>query len=337
MNIFSNPKANFLSVLSIMLLLVVSVAGGYFVWERSVATVVFEKGTLNYQQTNNIQLEKESIAKAISIAPSDVYWRGMTEISIVDLGRVLGSITNQNQVTDAVKTEAQGLIANSVAAAKNAVNLDGNNFQNWFALGRVYEILAGNGIQGSIDSARNAYAEAALRSPNNPSVPLALARLDALDGKVDSARANITKALDLKNNYTDAYFTQAQLEVAAKNIPAAIKAVMAATVIDPTNAGLYFQLGLLEYNQKDFANAAAALEKAVSLVPDYANAKYFLGISYYQIGKKTEAIKQFEDINTTNPGNAEIGTILSNMKADKPLFPGTNTAGKTAPPVPENQ
>jgi len=236
------------------------------------------------------------------------------------LGRVLGGITNQNQITDTIRVEAQGLIADAVESAKKATESDNGNFANWFALGRVYEVLSGNGVQGSLESARGAYAEAALRSSSNPSVPLALARLDAMSGNVSGARENISKALTLKNNYTDAYYTLAQLEAASNNISGAIRSVEAAAVVDPNNTGLYFQLGLLKYNQNDFVGAASAFERAVVLVPDYANAKYFLGLSYYQTGKKTEALKQFEDLSVSNPDNNEIKLIISNLKAGRSPF-----------------
>ncbi len=330
-NIFSNPKTNFISVLSIVVLLIVSVAGGYFVWERAIASVIFQNGVLAYQSTGNTVLAKDAVAKSINMVPSDVYWRGLTEISLIDLSNVMGGITNQNQITDTVKIQIQGLIGNSVAAAKKATEIDPGNFQNWFALGRVYEVLAGNGIAGSIDSARGAYGEAALLSPNNPSVPLALGRLDALAGDFTTAKADVAKALSLKSNYTDAYYILAQLQIASGDIPNAVKSVQSATVLDPTNSGLYFQLGLLEYNQKDFAGAAASLEKATSLVPNYANAQYYLGLSYYQLGRKDEAIKQFADLSATNPGNQEVSTILSEMKAGKSIFPSVNTPASSAP------
>jgi tetratricopeptide (TPR) repeat protein len=336
-NIFSNPKTNFLSVLSIVILLMLAAAGGYFVWERAASSVVFQNGVLQFQTTGNTEIAEQSIAKAISMVPSDAYWRSLTEIYLLELGKVLDGITNQNQVTDAVKAQAQTLIASSIESGKKAVELDGGNFQNWFALSRVYEILAQNGIQGTLENARSTYAEAARRSPSNPSVPLALGRLDALSGNTDAARQNINKALALKSNFTDAYYTLAQVEVAANKIPEAIKSVEAATVIDPTNSGLYFQLGLLKYNQKDFAGAAAALEKAVTIVPDYANAKYFLGISYYQIGKKDNAIAQFESLAKTNADNEEVAFVLAQMQAGKSLFPEVSkTQSKTEPPVKEN-
>ena len=341
-NIFSNPKTNFLSVLSIVVLLIVSVAGGYFVWERAVAANIFQQGVLEYQQTGNTQSAKASLVRSINLAQVDVYWRGLAEISMADFSRVLGGITNQNQMTDAVKTEVQGYIADSVASAKKATESNNSNFQNWFALGRVYEILAGNGIAGSIDSARGAYGEAALLSPNNPSVPLALARLDALAGNTDAAKADINKALALKSNYTDAYYTLAQLQASSNDIPSAVKSVESAVVLDPTNSGLYFQLGLLKYNQKDWSGAASSFESAISLVPNYANAQYYLGISYYQLNRTADAIKQFESLSTTNPDNQTVVQVLSAMKAGKPLFSSsstpTNTPAKSIePPIQGNQ
>jgi len=319
-NIFSNPKTNFLSVLLIVIFLVISIALGYFVWERVVANVVFERGVLEYQKTGDIALVKDSTAKTIGIVQSDVYWRGLAEIYLIDLSRVLGSVVDQDKMTDSVKAEVQGLIVNSIESAKRAVESDTGNYQNWFASGRVYEILTGNNVEGALPEARVAYEEALKRAPNNPAIPLALGRLDAMSGDALGARKNITRALELKGNYTDAYFTLAQLEASENNIPAAVRSVEAASLLDPNNSGLHFQLGLLKYNTSDFKGAVSAFGRAIELVPDYANAKYFLGLSLERLGRRAEAIVQFEEIVKTNPDNAEINFILSNLKAGKSPF-----------------
>ena len=319
-NIFSNPKTNFLSVLSSVILLVISIALGYFVWERVMVNVMFERGVLEYQKTGNLILARESTMRAANIVPHDIYWRGLTEIYLIDLGRVLGGITGESNVSEAVKIEIQNLIVGSIDSAKKAVAADLSNFQNWFALGRVYEILATNNVEGSQPEARVAYEEALKRAPNNPGLPLALGRLDAMAGDAEGARKNIIRALELKGNYTDAYFTLAQLEASQNNIPAAIRSVEAASILDPNNSGLYFQLGLLKYNTNDFKGAVGAFERAIELVPDYANAKYFLGLSLERLGRRSEAIAQFEEIQKTNPDNAEISFILSNLKAGKSPF-----------------
>lgn len=319
-NIFSNPKTNFLSVLSIVVLLILSITGGYFVWERAVATVVFEQGVLKYQKTGDVASIKKSTIRAISMVPSDIYWRSLAEIHLIDLGKVLGGAVDQSGMSDSVKIQAQSLITASVESAKKAISYDNNNFENWFTLGRVYEILATNGIGGSVENARNAYTEATFRSPTNPSVSLAMARLDILTGNIDGVRVNINKSLELKRNYTDAYFTLAQFEVSQNNIPNAVQSVEMASLLDSNNSGLYFQLGLLKYNQNDFVGASKAFERSLEITHDYANAKYFLGLSYENLKRRSDAIKQFEDLEKTNPNSPEVKFILTNLRAGKSPF-----------------
>lgn len=336
-NIFSNPKANFLSVLGIVILLVLSVVGGYFVWEKSIASVIFQKGVLSYRNNGDLSLARELIVKSTNIAQKDIYWRGLAEVTLEDLTKELNNVANKNQISDDMRLKIQNLIGGVIESAKNAVNADSGNFQNWFALARIYEILAQNGISGSIESAKSSYVEASLRSPNNPATPLSLARLNILENDFDLAEENINKSLSLKNNYSDAYFTLAQIQVVQKDIDSAIKSVEALTVIEPNNPGLYFQLGLLKYNQKDFLGAAGAFERSITLAPDYANAKYFLGITYYQINRKDDAIRLFTELNQMNyeigrrddafglltnnkEVNKEVSDLLEIMKSGKPLF-----------------
>lgn len=304
-NIFRNPKANFASVFVIIVLLISSIAFGYFIIERVVASTMFQKG---------------DFARAIQIAPTDTYWRGLSEISLNQIGNIISSISSVENLNESDRVNIQTLVGNAIDSSKQAIAWNSENYQNWFALGRVYEVLAANGIAGSAENATTAYLEAQKRSPQSPAIPLAFARLKALAGDVQGAREEIGKAIQLKNNYTDAYFTLAQLEAAANNVQGAINSVEAATLIDPNNAVLYFQLGLLKYNNRDNSGAAKAFERAVELVPDYANARYFLGLSYDRLNRESDAIAQFEAIQKTNPDNQEVELILSNLKAGRPPF-----------------
>ncbi len=304
-NIFRNPKANFASVFLIIVLLISSIAFGYFIVERVVADTLFQKG---------------EAVRAVSIVPTDTYWRGLSEASLVQVGNIISSIPSVKNLSESNRVAIQNAVSNAIEGSRQAIAWNSKNYQNWFALGRVYEVLAANGIAGSAENATTAYLEAQNRSPQSPAIPLAFARLKALSGDVAGAREEIGKAISLKNNYTDAYFTLAQLEVAANNIQGAINTVEAATFIDSDNAVLYFQLGLLKYNNRDSAGAAKAFERAVELVPDYANARYFLGLSYERLGRDNDAIAQFEAIQKTNPGNQEVELILSNLKAGRSPF-----------------
>jgi tetratricopeptide (TPR) repeat protein len=233
------------------------------------------------------------------------------------------------------------MVAGAVASSRDAIALDGKSYQNWASLGLVYETLAQIKVEGALSAAKDAYSQAKVLAPSNPSVPLAQARLAVLEGDAKGALALADEAIALKQNYTDAYFLKAQIEVSQNDITGAIKSVEDATIIDPTNAGLYFQLGLLKYNVKDFRGAGIAFENAIRIVPDYANAKYFLGLSYDQLGMRKEAITVFEDIQKVNPDNAEINLILTNLKADKAPFaeakPPVDTKPQSRKTLPVNE
>ncbi|HEY4480377.1 MAG TPA: tetratricopeptide repeat protein [Candidatus Paceibacterota bacterium] len=326
-NIFRNPKANFAAVFSIIILLISSIAFGYFVIERVVATSFFNKGDVN---------------KAIQIAPTDLYWRRVAELSLSEIGSIVSTVSSVENLNESQRIAVQNAVTGAIEGSRQAIAWNSKNYQNWFALGRVYEVLGANGISGAVENANVAYIEAQNRSPQNPAIPLAFARLKALSGDIGGARENIGKAIQLKNNYTDAYFTLAQLEVASNNIQGAIDSVEAATFIDSGNAVLYFQLGLLKYNNRDFAGAAKAFERAVELINDYANARYFLGLSYENLGRDIDAIAQFEEIQKTNPDNAEVVLILDNLRAGKSPFSNAEPPidaepeKRPEPPIEEN-
>jgi len=58
----------------------------------------------------------------------------------------------------------------------------------------------------------------------------------------------------------------------------------------------------------------------VALNSSYSNARYFLGLSYYNLGRTEDAIKQFEVVQSLNLDNKEVGFILKNLKEGKAPF-----------------
>ena len=58
------------------------------------------------------------------------------------------------------------------------------------------------------------------------------------------------------------------------------------------------------------------------LSPFFGNGKYFLGLSYFQNGRTSDAIIQFENLAEMYPTNTEVTFILNNLKAGKPPFDG---------------
>ena len=137
-------------------------------------------------------------------------------------------------------------------------------------------------------------------------------------------------------------FLLSQVEAAKGNLNDAITAAQFATQLNPNNALLFFQLGLLQYTKGDYAPAQTAFEQAIALQSNYANAQYFLGLSYARLGQNEKAIDQFDKLLTSNPGNTDIQTILSILRAGKSPFVAPTPAASAAarpekrgtPPIP---
>lgn len=339
-NLFKNPKTNFVSIFIIVGLMLCSITAGYFIWERVAANSIFTQGQIAVR-AGNLDKASQLFVKSAQMISSEVYWRESANIFLTLLQNKLSQINPNAPLAESDRAELQILIGNAIASANKAILVDKKNYANYFMLGNIYESLGRAGVAGASENAKANYAEAKKLSPANPAIPLLLARLSVMEGKTDEAFSHINNSLILKPNFTDAFFLKAQIEVATNNITGAIKSVEDATLVDPQNAGIYFQLGLLKYNVKDWSGAAVALGRASAIVPDYANAKYFLGLAYYNLKKNMDAIKQFEDLQKTNPDNQEIKLILSNLKAGRAPFTNAKPPvddkpeKRTEPPIEE--
>ena len=219
----------------------------------------------------------------------------------------------------------------AITAGQTAETLNGHDYRPTLALAQIYDYLSSLSVQGAAATALQTYQAAVAQNPTNPAIQLAMARLEATQGNQAQTTTYLTQALTLKPNYTDAILLVVQLDVAKKDIPSAIKAATAAAQTAPGVAPIWFELGLLYYSGGDAANAAKALEQAVAIQSDYANAKYFLGLSDYILGKVPEAITQFQDLEKTNPDNAEVKLILSNLTSGKKPFDGAQPPVTTTP------
>ena len=246
----------------------------------------------------------------------------------------LSAMQQLAQSTSTPSTELQqqftALAQTTVLFGQQGIQANPNDFRAHFILARIYDLLAGVGVEGAYTQAKQFYASAQTHNPLDPEIPLAVARLEYGQKNKQATNDALTQALTLKQDYTDAILFAVQMYVAEKDMPNAIVAAKAAVNSAPGVASIWFQLGLLYYSNNNMSDAAPALEKAVSLQTDYANAKYFLGLTYAALKKTPEAIQQFKDLVATNPDNAEVKLILANLEAGKPPFDGAT------PPVTSN-
>src|SRR3989338_2696314 len=292
------PKLSFATVLVLIFTLVVAVTAEYFILQRYIAYVQFQKGVL---AANGAEGANEA---------------------------------------EAMRTNFQNLLGTTLNHANRAIEIDKTNYANWLVRGRVYELIVPLKIEGAYNFAKTTYEEAIKINPHNPAIYLMLARLESTNGNNEAALSYIDQALKEKANYTDAVFMKAQIEIAEGKIKDAIKSVESAAIIQPNDPTILFQLGFLKFNVKDYTGAIQALEDATRLNPIYANAKYFLGLAYEKMNRDSDAIKQFTELKETNPDNAEIDLILSNLKAGKAPFSDaadSQPEKRTKPPVEESK
>ena len=317
-HVFKYRRLNFLVATVLVLIFVASAGFAYIFLEKAVAFSHFQRGVTLASTRETMDQSANYFIRAINLAPTDVYYRSIAELNLIRLNEIIAANANQQTISDEVKNEFQNVLASGIESSRRAQMWDKENYQNWVSVARVYEVVSPVGVEGAADGSRAAYGEALKLSPRNPGIYLAQARLEASVNNLPKAKENLVKALELKSNYLDAIFLLSQVDAAQGDIKASAVSVEKLFATFPNDPNVAFQLGILKYQIGDFPGAITALEKAVSNVPVYANARYFLGLSYEKVNRPLDAIAQFEEIEKTNPDNAEVKLILTNLRAGKP-------------------
>ena len=320
------PSRRFVALLVAIVFTIGSVASLTVVAQHAIALGYFNKALITFNTAGDLEGAERNVRRAIEISGEDTYYRGLSEIALINLNNALNQITSQTPPEE-IREKFSLLMGGAIQSAQAARDANPANYQNWISIAQTYEAIVPFKITGAYQEAKANYEEAVRRNPTSPSIRLSLARLEMLNGQNQAARDFIKQALALKGNYTEAIFLLSQIEVAEGNLKGAIESVESASVIAPNDPTVFFQLGFLYYSNSNYKKAVTSLERAVALEPSYANARYFLGLSYDKIGRSADAIMQFENIEKTNPSNNEVKFILENLRAGKDAF------AKVAPPL----
>jgi cytochrome c-type biogenesis protein CcmH/NrfG len=312
-----NPRLGFIAILGFTVLLIAVVLGIYGIGQRYVSALYFQQSVLNLSLENDIDAASRNLDRAVLLGSVDLYHRFATQVGIARLNEIVGETEG---TVEERRNVFQQVLTTTVRNGQIATELNPREYQNWMALGRVYQGVIPLGIEGAHDQARSAYERAQTLAPNNPAIEQALAEIAILNNDEAVAREHLNKALELKSDYTAAIFALSQLQIQAGEVAAAIQSVEAAAVLVPNNPVLFFQLGLLRFNNGDNQGALPALERAVELNSNYANARYFLGLVYAEVDRVNEAIEQFEVVAELNPTNQEVRDILANLRAGRSPF-----------------
>lgn len=312
----------------IFILLLGAVYAVYFSVEKFLAFKNYNQALLIFEKTSDIDKTKEKLLDAVKLDKQDEYYRMLSELEILSLGRIL---SDKNLAPDKAAASFQKGLLSAVSYAQEAVKINRNDPFNWMQLGRVYESVVSLKVDKADEAALSAYADAFKVSPLDPTPFVASARIVLETKKIDDAKKYLQSALVLKPDFTEALFMLSQIEAQSGNLKEAILKAEQAMVSSPKNFGILFHLGLLNYQNKSYEKALSALEAAVIVNPESANARYFLGLVYDKQGEKNKAIEQFKIIQKTNQDNSEIKKILNN------LTDGKSALFEIAQPSPEKR
>jgi tetratricopeptide (TPR) repeat protein len=311
----TDPRHSFFSILGLVILMVSTTFLFYIYIEKFTSIIYFSKG-LNSQNTiESLSNSEKMFLKAISLDKNDVYYRGLSQVYLSQIGVLLNDKTISQ---DVLKSNLQQLINNAQESAGLAVNQNPKQYQNYINLGNIYSTLVPLSVSNSYESAITAYNKASLLAPNNPAILLARASLEFVNMNNNEARKFIKQALDIKMNYIDAIFLLVQIETNEGNLSEAIKQAEYGGEIDPNNPTVFFRLGLLRYNNSDYTGAISAFENAVILDNTYLNAHYFLGQSYKKVGRIDDALFQFNILNKIIPDNQDIKKAIDSINEPTP-------------------
>jgi tetratricopeptide (TPR) repeat protein len=322
-----DPRNSFFAILGLMVFMIATLSTTYIYAEKFASILYFSKGQTATSELNSLLKSERMLNNALLLDKNDIYYRTLSQIYI---GEINALLNDKSISQDVLKSNIQQLVSSAEQSASQAVLQNPKQYINYINLANVYSSFVPLAVANSYDGASSAYTKARALAPNNPSVILGQASLEIINKNTDQARKYIDEALALKPDYTDAIFLLAQIEANSGNLPGAIKQAEKAATLNPRDTTVFFRLGLLRYNNSDYAGAVSAFEQSVILDPSYLNARYLLGESYKKVGRKDDALKQFQIIQTTLPDNQDvkdaIDALSSNAQAPvQDTKPTTNT------------
>lgn len=326
-----SPRVSFAYILMLVVGMIVIVYGLYVHASQYISRVTFDRASVTFAQTGNVNDAIQGVINANFIYTSDVYQRALIDLGMLRLQEI---IQDKNLTQDQAGDMFGEVLSSVVIVGQNALAYDSKSYITHLSLLGVYKNLMTFGVPDAKQQAFLILEKIDEIVPNNPTMHLERARVHAINKEYDSAVENIQKALEVKQNYTAAVFFLSQIQVDRGQINEAIastRVLISANRFDPT---LYFRLGILHYNQNNFQDAIVAFENALRVAPNFANARYFLGLSYYQNNRSTDAVAVFENLNSAFPENTEIQKILFNMRAGGYVLEGIQPPPETRSDLP---
>ncbi len=343
--IVDSALLNFVTALVVVFAAALSLVAIWGLSAQYVAEAYFLRAATVMNQFGNVDTAKIFLDRAVSLNPTESsYYQGKAQVGFVAISRLIQQ-AQANPSAD-IATQFRDEFSKAVSAGQRSTVLAGDNPQNWFVLGQLYEVVIPF-VAGADTAALESYRKAREFDPPNPALAFALGRMHLTVGdllnlqvsqttsgeersKIEAARNDaMTQARDalqesanLKPDYAQAHYLLAQVAIRENNLAEAVKRTEATLVLAPNDVGVAFQLGVLYYTGGNFDGAKDAFNRAVALNDNYSNARYFLGLIWDRKGDRSASLSQFQKILALNPDNEEVEKIIANIERGKPALDG---------------
>jgi tetratricopeptide (TPR) repeat protein len=162
---------------------------------------------------------------------------------------------------------------------------------------------------GKFAQAIEMYQEAIRSSPQDPSLYIAVARVQVLAGKAEEAQANAENALLLEPNNSMAFAVRALAADAQGNNSQALTWIEQALQLDPNNGLAHAYYTEILVNSESFDNVTKAIEEskvALALAPDTMEAHRARGILLEATQNYEEAIAEYNAAISFNGNIADV-------------------------------
>ncbi len=326
-----SPRVGFAIVFVMTLLLLGSVASLYVVTIRHMSAYAYGEAATALS-TGNLDAADAAVARSVSFAPSE---RAYQLATAVGLARMQKIVADSSASAASAQQKFQAALSAAVNAGLGATQLGPNNYQNWVALGNVYQAVVPLNISGAYESAKAAYEKAEALNPTSPVLPYVVSQLEIGKGNGQAAETALLSSVALKRDYIPAIVLLSQLEVQLGKAQQALQAAEAAAYFAPNEPSVLFQVGILRSGTGDVAGAVAALSRAVELNPQYANARFFLAAMLSVQGKYTEALTELRAVAAMSEDNAKaVAADIATLEANKNPFPATRLKSLGVPTTP---
>ena len=161
-------------------------------------------------------------------------------------------------------------------------------------------------IEGKLSQAIDAYQSAINASPQDPTLYIAIARVQVFAGEYEEAQANAENALLLNNNNSMAHAVLAwalDFQAGAENNAAALKRIEDALALDPNNARAhaYYAEILIDSGFDNYERAIEESKVALGLDPNIIETHRARGYIYESTGNYEEAILEYQAAIDINP------------------------------------